>query len=31
LASRGPERRDLAVAVAKVKEVFGLFNESYEE
>ncbi len=31
LASRGLVRRDLAVAVAKVKELFGLFRETYEE
>jgi 1,2-diacylglycerol 3-beta-galactosyltransferase len=31
LASRGPDRRDLAVAIAKVKEIFGLFNETYED
>lgn len=31
LASRGAVRRDLAVAVAKVKELFGLFRETYEE
>jgi 1,2-diacylglycerol 3-beta-galactosyltransferase len=26
-----PDKRDLAVAVDKIKEIFGLFNENYED
>jgi UDP-N-acetylglucosamine:LPS N-acetylglucosamine transferase len=31
LASRGIDRRDLAAAAAKIKELFGLFNETLED
>ena len=31
MAALKPDKRDLAVAVDKIKEIFGLFHENYEE